>query len=60
VVLDFISSIQIGKGALEIGIQNLLNNQYQSVNRQVAGGFNELNNYAEPGRTLSLNYRITF
>ncbi len=60
VVLDFISSIQIGMGALEIGVQNLLNNQYQSVNRQVAGGFNELNNYAEPGRTLSLNYRITF
>ncbi|MES1023064.1 TonB-dependent receptor [Gloeocapsa sp. BRSZ] len=59
-VLDYISSLQIGSGTLEIGIQNLLNNKYSSVFSQAGGGLDELLNNWERGRTLSINYRISW
>jgi iron complex outermembrane recepter protein len=59
-VVDYISSIQIGGGNLEIGIQNLLNNKYSSVFSQVGGGLDELLNNLERGRSLSVNYRISW
>ncbi|NEO26309.1 MAG: TonB-dependent receptor, partial [Kamptonema sp. SIO4C4] len=39
-VLDYISSVDIGPGTLEIGIQNLLDNQYFPVFRQLVGANN--------------------
>lgn len=57
-VVDFISSIDLWGGTLNVGIQNLFNNQYQAVRQQILAGNDELFNYAQPGRTLSVTYRI--
>ncbi|HEY9850889.1 MAG TPA: TonB-dependent receptor [Leptolyngbyaceae cyanobacterium] len=59
-LLDFISSIQLGRGTLFIGIENLLNNQYSSVFSQLLGGFSELNNRTDRGMTLSVKYQLTW
>jgi iron complex outermembrane recepter protein len=59
-VVDYISSFQIGAGNLEVGIQNILNNKYSSVFSQAGGGLDELLNNLERGRSLSVNYRITW
>jgi len=59
-IVDFISSIEIGVGTLEVGIQNLLNNKYSSVFSQAGGGLDELLNNWERGRTLSVNYRVSW
>ncbi len=59
-VVDLISSLQVGPGILELGIQNLFNRQYQVVNSQVAGGFDEQFNVLQPGRAIRLGYRVTF
>lgn len=60
VTVDYISSIRIGSGELQIGVQNLFNNQYFPVYSQYFAPFFEANNYAGRGRTLSVNYRITW
>jgi iron complex outermembrane receptor protein len=54
-VLDYISSVELGPGTLEIGIQNLLDNQYFPVFQQLEG-----RNLAAPGRTVRLNYSVTW
>jgi len=59
-VVDYISSIQAGPGEIQIGIQNLFNNQYFPVASQLSGGFSNVNNRAAPGRTFSLGYRVTW
>ncbi len=59
-LLDFISSIQLGRGTLFVGIENLLNNQYSSVFSQLLGGFSELNNRTDRGMTLSVKYQLTW
>lgn len=59
-VMDLISSLQLGPGTLQLGIQNLFNNQYQTVSSQASGGFNEEFNVLQPGRTVRLGYRVTF
>lgn len=59
-IVDYISSFQIGSGSLEIGIQNLLNSRYSSIFSQAGGGLDELLNNYERGRTLSVNYRVTW
>lgn len=58
--LDFISSVQIGQGKLELGIENLLDNQYLPVSSQDGTGIREVVREAARGRTLSLRYRIEF
>ena len=60
VTVDYISNIKLGSGTLELGVQNLLNNQYQTVNAQVQSGFSDIYAIAAKGRTLSVNYRITW
>jgi len=55
-VVDYISSIQLGSGTLNIGIQNLFDNQYFTLFRQLSGASRR----AAPGRTLSINYSITW
>jgi len=54
--LDFLSTIQMGVGALEVGVRNLLNTQYSPVYSQYLSGFNILNNYAARGATLNVAY----
>jgi len=62
VVLDFISSINIGGGTLNIGIENLFNNQYLNPGGQLNAAFDGFATRAPAsrGRTISANYRITF
>ncbi|NEO27450.1 MAG: TonB-dependent receptor [Kamptonema sp. SIO4C4] len=54
--VDYISNIALGGGTLQIGVQNLLNNQYSSVYSQAL----RASDLAEPGRTLTINYRLTW
>ncbi len=60
VTVDYISSIKLGAGELQIGIQNLLNNQYFPVYSQYFAPFFDSANYAGRGRTLSVGYRIVW
>ncbi|MBH8554265.1 TonB-dependent receptor [Nostocaceae cyanobacterium CENA357] len=60
IVVDYISSFQIGLGSLEVGVQNLFNSRYSSVFSQAGGGLDELLNNYERGRTLSVNYRVSW
>jgi iron complex outermembrane recepter protein len=60
VTVDYISSIKLGRGELQIGIQNLLNNQYFPVYSQYFAPFFDSANYAGKGRTLSVGYRIVW
>ncbi|MEM9809333.1 MAG: TonB-dependent receptor [Cyanobacteria bacterium P01_D01_bin.56] len=60
VTLDLISSLQIGKGRLTLGVENLLNNNYLPLTSQErVGGFEE-RRFAAPGTTLSLRYSVNF
>jgi iron complex outermembrane receptor protein len=63
VVLDFISSIQLGPGVLQLGIQNLLDNQYFPAYSQALRvpevGIESFTTQAS-GRTVSVSYRVTF
>ena len=59
-VVDYISSIQLGLGTLEIGIENLFNNQYSTITSQYVGSFDDSSNFAARGRTLSFGYRVTW
>lgn len=60
IVVDFISSVEIGPGDLNIGVENLFNTQYFTINSQVDGAFSNTFRYPARGRTLSVNYRVTF
>jgi iron complex outermembrane receptor protein len=57
-LVDYISSIRIGEGTLQLGIYNLLDNQYSSVFSQALRG--DANNFAESGRTVTVNYRLSW
>jgi iron complex outermembrane receptor protein len=59
-VVDYISSIDIGPGTLEIGIQNLLDNQYINAANQWLSGFGDSLYVTSPGRTVSVGYRLTW
>jgi iron complex outermembrane receptor protein len=59
-VVDLISSIQIGPGSLNIGIENIFDNFYFPVESQVLGGTSNDNRRPGRGRTISFNYRVTF
>ncbi|NDJ18419.1 TonB-dependent receptor domain-containing protein [Myxacorys almedinensis] len=58
--LDLISSVRLGQGTLSLGVQNLLNEQYFPITSQERTGFFETQNFAAPGRTISLLYTIEF
>jgi iron complex outermembrane recepter protein len=59
-LLDYISSIQLGPGTVQIGIQNLLDEEYFPVSSQLFTPFSLTNKIAAPGRTISIGYRVTF
>ncbi|AFY58513.1 outer membrane receptor protein [Rivularia sp. PCC 7116] len=55
-VLDYISSIKMGAGTLQIGVENLLDNQYFPVVSQLQASNSSFS--AARGRTLSLRYSV--
>ena len=55
--LDFLSVVRLGKGKLELGVENLLDTEYEVIVAQRGG--TALRLFA-PGRALSLRYAITF
>jgi iron complex outermembrane receptor protein len=59
-VLDYISSIDLGPGSLQIGIRNLLDNEFFVPTVQGRTDFSQTNRIAAPGRTISIGYRVTF
>jgi len=60
-VLDYISSIKLGQGTLQIGIENLLDNQFLPVSSQISlGGNLPSNAFAAPGRRISINYSLSW
>lgn len=59
-VVDYISSIAIGPGTLNIGIENLLDTQYLPVKTQRAGGFDNSERFAARGRSLSVRYLLNW
>ncbi len=61
VTLDYVSSIKVGSGLLQVKVENLLNNQYFPVLSQYLAGFGaDSSNYAGRGLTLSINYRLNW
>lgn len=59
--VDFISSIQVGNnGEFQIGIQNLFDEQYSTVQSQALSGFASSQNTAARGRTFGVSYRFTW
>jgi iron complex outermembrane recepter protein len=60
ITVDYISGIKIGKGELQIGVQNLFNNQYFPVYSQYFAPFFDSSNYPGQGRTLSVGYQISW
>ncbi|MBE9223041.1 TonB-dependent receptor [Cyanobacterium stanieri LEGE 03274] len=60
IVLDFISSVKIGQGTLQIGVENLLDTFYFPAYAQRTKGFSETFNSAGSGRTVSLKYSISW
>lgn len=61
ITLDYISSIKLGPGSLQIGIENLFNKQYYPIQSQLsAGAGGDTFNYAARGRTLRFGYSITW
>ncbi len=58
--VDYLSSVKLGKGELQIGVQNLFNNQYFPVYSQYFAPFFDSANYAAKGRTLSVGYKISW
>ncbi|MBC6431620.1 TonB-dependent receptor [Nostoc sp. HG1] len=59
-VVDYISGLKIGSGELQVGVQNLFNNQYESIYSQFLSGFADSLIVSARGRTISVNYRINF
>ncbi|MCW6050186.1 TonB-dependent receptor [Lyngbya sp. CCAP 1446/10] len=59
--VDYISTIKLGKGQLQVKVENLLNNQYFPVLSQYLAGFGvDSSNYAGRGLSLSVNYRLNW
>ncbi len=54
ITLDYISQLDVGPGTLQLGIQNLLDNQYFPVDSQLQS--ENSRNAAALGRTLSVEY----
>lgn len=60
VVFDLISSVEIGEGTLNLGIQNLFNNQYFTATSQLLRLRTNESYTAAPGITFSLKYAVEF
>lgn len=59
-VVDYISNIKVGPGQLQIGVQNLFNNQYATVTNQWIGSYGDSYYLTAPGTTVSVSYRFNW
>ena len=59
-VVDLFSTVSLGPGKLQFGIQNLFDNQYIPVDSQERSGLQELRRFAGEGRTYSIRYSFEF
>lgn len=59
-VLDWLSTLQVGPGRLDVGVQNLLDTQYFPVVSQLYAQWGNSTRAAARGRTLSLGYTVTY
>lgn len=55
-LVDLFSTINIGPGKLQFGIQNLFDNQYLPVSSQERFGVQEVRRFPGEGRTYSIRY----
>lgn len=58
--VDFISSVDIGSGTLQIGIENLFDTQYFPAVAQFLSGFDDRNYNGGRGRTVRILYSTTW
>ncbi|ESA33426.1 hypothetical protein N836_21460 [Leptolyngbya sp. Heron Island J] len=56
--LDFISSVDVGPGTLQIGIENIFDTQYFPAIAQFLSGFDDRNYVGGRGRTVRLMYSV--
>lgn len=59
-VVDLFSTLKLGPGKLQLGIQNLLDNQYLPASSQERIGVQEIRRFPGEGRTYSIRYSIEF
>jgi len=60
-VLDYLSRIKLGQGTLQIGVENLLDNQYlPAVSQSSLAGNLPQNAFAASGRRLTINYSLSW
>ena len=59
-LVDWLSSVKLGQGTLQIGVKNLFDTLYFPAYAQRSAGFSDTFNSAGSGRTLSLRYSLTF
>lgn len=57
---DWVSSLDLGSGRLTFAVQNLLNNQYFPVDSQISGTGANSEFAAALGRTVSLQYQLSW
>jgi iron complex outermembrane receptor protein len=57
-LLSYLSSIQVGQGQLQIGVENLLDNQDFPVYSQALT--RPIDNFVGRGRTVSVSYRLNW
>jgi iron complex outermembrane receptor protein len=60
ITVDLISSIKLGGGTLQLGIENLFDEQYTTVTNQFSGGSTESRNVAARGRRISVEYSLSW
>ncbi|MEM9451949.1 MAG: TonB-dependent receptor, partial [Cyanobacteria bacterium P01_E01_bin.6] len=60
ILVDLLSSLELGPGKLELGVENLFNVDYFPVDSQERIGIQEIRRFAGRGRSLSLRYGLTF
>jgi iron complex outermembrane recepter protein len=58
-LLDFTSTLQIGSGELSLGIENLLDSDYETVFNQ-SQAFSNAERFRGRGRSIRLGYRFTW
>jgi iron complex outermembrane receptor protein len=59
-LVDWLSSLELGPGTLELGVHNLLNNQYFPVVAQLMRTGTNTSYTAGRGATLSVGYTLTY
>ncbi|MEO0540139.1 MAG: TonB-dependent receptor [Cyanobacteria bacterium P01_A01_bin.105] len=56
--LDFISSVDVGPGTLQVGVENIFDTQYYPAVAQFLSGFDDRNYVGGRGRTVRLMYSV--